>query len=73
MGDFNTPGFLGPNTHRFLPPVLRLMRRAGYEDAFHAVGYGHGKTFPSHTPLVRIDFLLARPATRRWDFALPAL
>jgi endonuclease/exonuclease/phosphatase family metal-dependent hydrolase len=57
MGDFNTPGFLGPNTHRLLPPVLRLMRRAGYEDAFHAVGHGHGKTFPSHTPLVRIDFL----------------
>ena len=57
MGDFNTPGFVGPHTRRLLPPVLRMMRRAGYEDAFHAVGYGHGKTFPAHTPLVRIDFL----------------
>jgi endonuclease/exonuclease/phosphatase family metal-dependent hydrolase len=57
MGDFNTPGFLGPNTRRLLPPVLRMMRRAGYEDAFHAVGHGHGKTFPAHSPLVRIDFL----------------
>ena len=57
MGDFNTPGFLGPNTRRLLPPVLRMMRRAGYEDAFHAVGHGHGKTFPSRSPLVRIDFL----------------
>ena len=57
MGDFNTPGFLGPNSHRLLPPVLRMMRRAGYEDAFHAVGHGHGKTFPARAPLVRIDFL----------------
>jgi endonuclease/exonuclease/phosphatase family metal-dependent hydrolase len=57
VGDFNTPGFLGPNTRRLLPPVLRMMRRAGYEDAFHAVGRGHGLTFPSHSPLVRIDFL----------------
>jgi endonuclease/exonuclease/phosphatase family metal-dependent hydrolase len=57
VGDFNTPGFLGPNTRRLLPPVLRMMRRAGYEDAFHAVGEGQGLTFPSRSPLVRIDFL----------------
>jgi endonuclease/exonuclease/phosphatase family metal-dependent hydrolase len=57
VGDFNTPGFLGPNTRRLLPPVLRMMRRAGYEDAFGAVGQGGGKTFPSQSPLVRIDFL----------------
>lgn len=57
VGDFNTPGFLGPNTRRLLPPVLRMLRRAGYEDAFHAVGEGHGMTFPSQSPLVRIDFL----------------
>ena len=25
MGDFNTPGFLGPNTHRLVTPVLRMM------------------------------------------------
>jgi len=57
VGDFNTPGFVGPNTRRLLPPVLRMLRRAGYEDAFHAVGRGHGMTFPSQSPLVRIDFL----------------
>jgi endonuclease/exonuclease/phosphatase family metal-dependent hydrolase len=57
VGDFNTPGFVGANSRRLLPPVLRMMRRAGYEDAFHAVGRGHGRTFPAHSPLVRIDFL----------------
>ena len=30
---------------------------AGYADAFHAVGEGHGRTFPSQSPLGRIDFL----------------
>ena len=57
VGDFNTPGFVGPNMRRLLPPVLRMLRSAGYEDAFHAVGLGHGRTFPSDSPLVRIDFL----------------
>jgi endonuclease/exonuclease/phosphatase family metal-dependent hydrolase len=56
-GDFNTPGFLGPRSKRFLPPVLRQMRRAGYQDAFHAVGTGGGRTFPSISPLFRLDFL----------------
>jgi endonuclease/exonuclease/phosphatase family metal-dependent hydrolase len=56
-GDFNTPGFLGPRTRRLLPPVLRQMRRAGYQDAFHAVGVGRGLTFPSHSPLWRLDFM----------------
>ena len=57
VGDFNTPGFLGQYTRRLLPPVLRQLRRAGYQDAFHAVGEGHGRTFPAVSPLVRIDFL----------------
>ena len=57
VGDFNTPGFLGENSRRLLPPVLRMLHRAGYADAFHAVGEGHGRTFPSQSPLVRIDFL----------------
>jgi endonuclease/exonuclease/phosphatase family metal-dependent hydrolase len=56
-GDFNTHGFLGPNSRRLLPPVLRLMRRAGYQDAFHAVGKGPGRTFPADSPVFRIDFL----------------
>jgi endonuclease/exonuclease/phosphatase family metal-dependent hydrolase len=56
-GDFNTHGFLGPNSRRLLPPVLRLMRRYGYQDAFHAVGKGPGRTFPADAPVFRIDFL----------------
>jgi endonuclease/exonuclease/phosphatase family metal-dependent hydrolase len=56
-GDFNAPGFLGHQTRRLLPPVLRRMQSAGYQDAFHVVGQGHGRTFPSHSPLWRIDFL----------------
>lgn len=57
VGDFNTPGFLGPHARRLLPPVLRMLRAAGYQDAFHTVGEGPGRTFPAHSPLVRIDFL----------------
>jgi endonuclease/exonuclease/phosphatase (EEP) superfamily protein YafD len=33
------------------------MRRAGYQDAFRAVGVGAGHTFPAHSPLWRLDFL----------------
>ncbi len=69
VGDFNTPGFIGPNTRLLLPPVLRMLRRAGYEDAFHAVGQGHGRTFPSYSPLVRIDFLFM---PNRWSRGLRA-
>lgn len=57
VGDFNTPGFVGRNSRRLLPPVLRMMQQAGYQDAFHAVGEGHGRTFPAQAPLVRIDFM----------------
>lgn len=56
-GDFNTPGFSGPRAWRFAPPVLRRMRRAGYEDAFHVRGEGAGRTFPARTPFFRLDFL----------------
>ncbi len=56
-GDFNTPAFDGHYGRHFLPPVLRWMRRAGYEDAFRAVGEGAGRTFPARAPVFRIDFL----------------
>ena len=56
MGDFNTPGFLGSWTRQLIPPVLQAMQSAGYQDAFRAVGEGHGRTFPAQSPLVRIDF-----------------
>ena len=67
VGDFNTPGFLGPRSRRLLPPVLRMMRAAGYQDAFHSVGEGSGRTFPAHSPLVRIDFLFL---PQRWAHGL---
>jgi endonuclease/exonuclease/phosphatase family metal-dependent hydrolase len=56
VGDFNTPGFLGARSRQILPPVLQMMHAAGYRDAFRTVGEGHGRTFPAHSPLVRIDF-----------------
>lgn len=56
MGDFNTPGFLGSRSRHVVPPVLLAMQAAGYSDAFRTIGEGHGRTFPSHSPLVRIDF-----------------
>jgi endonuclease/exonuclease/phosphatase family metal-dependent hydrolase len=56
-GDFNTPGFRGRYTRHLSPPVLRLMRTAGYEDAFHAVGEGSGRTYPARSPLFRVDFV----------------
>lgn len=67
LGDFNTPGFVGPNSRRLLPPVLRMLRQAGYQDAFHAIGEGHGRTFPSNSPLVRIDFMFL---PHRWAHGL---
>jgi endonuclease/exonuclease/phosphatase family metal-dependent hydrolase len=67
MGDFNTPGFVGPRTQQIVPPVLQMMRTAGYRDAFHAVGRGHGRTFPSHSPMVRIDFQFV---PERWAHGL---
>jgi endonuclease/exonuclease/phosphatase family metal-dependent hydrolase len=56
MGDFNTPGFSGNRTRQLVSPVLQAMHTAGYQDAFRAVGEGHGRTFPAHSPLFRIDF-----------------
>lgn len=56
MGDFNTPGFLGARSRQVVPPVLQAMATAGYRDAFRVVGEGHGRTFPAHSPMVRIDF-----------------
>lgn len=57
VGDFNTPGFLGRNSRRLLPPVLRVLQQTGYQDAFQAVGQGPARTFPACNPLVRIDYL----------------
>jgi endonuclease/exonuclease/phosphatase family metal-dependent hydrolase len=56
-GDFNTHGFTGRHSRHLLPPVLRRMRGAGYQDAFYAVGTGGGRTFPARSPLLRLDFL----------------
>jgi endonuclease/exonuclease/phosphatase family metal-dependent hydrolase len=67
MGDFNTPGFLGMRTRQLAPPVLQALAAAGYRDAFRSVGEGHGRTFPSQSPLVRIDFQFV---PERWAHGL---
>jgi endonuclease/exonuclease/phosphatase family metal-dependent hydrolase len=67
VGDFNTPGFLGAYSRYLLPPVLRRLREAGYRDAFDVAGRGPGRTFPAHSPLVRIDFLFL---PNRWAHGL---
>jgi endonuclease/exonuclease/phosphatase family metal-dependent hydrolase len=51
------PHFLGQHSRRLLPPVLRWLQQAGYQDAFRTVGQGGGRTFPAHAPLFRLDFL----------------
>lgn len=56
-GDFNSPGFHGILMRRLSPPVLRWMRRAGYEDAFHTAGMGTGRTYPAGRPVFRVDFI----------------
>jgi endonuclease/exonuclease/phosphatase family metal-dependent hydrolase len=72
-GDFNTPGFVGRRARYLLPPVLRYLQRCGYRDAFHEVGSGNGRTYPSAAPVFRIDFLFlpAQYASAlRWAYAL---
>ena len=69
-GDFNTPGFYGRRMRRLSPPVLRRMRNAGYEDAFHAAGHGTGRTYPVNKPLFRVDFLFF---PLRWSPGLSAV
>jgi endonuclease/exonuclease/phosphatase family metal-dependent hydrolase len=72
-GDFNTPGFVGRRSRYLLPPVLRYLQQAGYRDVFHEVGCGNGRTFPSATPIFRIDFLflpVEYAADLRWAYAL---
>jgi vancomycin resistance protein VanJ len=50
-GDFNTP------------PVGRIYGRItrGYRDAFGTAGWGWGQTYPSKTPLLRIDYIFHTP------------
>lgn len=53
-GDFNTP----PAGH-----VYGALRRP-YRDAFADAGWGWGFTYPSRTPLLRIDYILHSPSLR---------
>jgi len=72
-GDFNTPGFAGRRSRHLLPPVLRYLQRNGYSDAFHEAGRGNGRTFPSASPIFRIDFLFLPSqyaSALRWAYAL---
>ena len=56
MGDFNTPGPVGPRSKRLTPPVVRMLKGNGYVDAFMTAGLGNHATFPMTFPL-RIDFI----------------
>jgi endonuclease/exonuclease/phosphatase family metal-dependent hydrolase len=56
------------------PKVVPRLLRAGYVDAFAAVGEGEGETYSTIRPLIRIDYIFipeaereALRACRRWD------
>jgi endonuclease/exonuclease/phosphatase family metal-dependent hydrolase len=57
MGDFNTHTPLGAFTQRFAPPVVRMLRSAGYVDAYAAAGAGNPVTFDFLFPWFRIDYI----------------
>ncbi len=61
MGDFNTPGPVGPRSKRLTPPVVRMMRGGGYVDAFMAAGEGNHATFAAVVPF-RIDYIFVPAA-----------
>ncbi|MDQ3697146.1 MAG: endonuclease/exonuclease/phosphatase family protein [Gemmatimonadota bacterium] len=44
--------------------VLPILATAGLRDAWPECGVGAGPTYPSHTPVKRIDYLLLPPALR---------
>lgn len=56
LGDFNTHGPVGRRSHRFSPPVVRLLRRNGYVDAYMKAGEGNHATFQYLWPF-RIDYI----------------
>ena len=56
MGDFNTPGPVGPRSKRLTPPVVRMLKSGGYVDAFMAAGEGDHRTFPAVISF-RIDYI----------------
>jgi endonuclease/exonuclease/phosphatase family metal-dependent hydrolase len=49
-----------------LPPLSGIGRRrfGAFRDAFEAVGFGFGYTFPAKLPWMRIDRVLAGPGVR---------
>lgn len=56
MGDFNTHGPIGPNSRRFTPPVIRMLKNEGYVDAYMTAGEGEATTFMFYYPF-RIDYI----------------
>lgn len=56
LGDFNTHGPVGQRSYRFTPPVVRLLRKNGYVDAYMKVGQGDHATFRYLWPF-RIDYI----------------
>jgi endonuclease/exonuclease/phosphatase family metal-dependent hydrolase len=56
LGDFNTHGPVGERSYRFTPPVVRMLRKNGYVDAYMKVGEGDHATFRYLWPF-RIDYI----------------
>lgn len=56
LGDFNTHGPTGANSHRLAPPVVRMLRNKGYLDAYMTAGEGEPGTFPLGWSF-RIDYI----------------
>ncbi len=68
------PDFIQATPH---PQALAYVVKAGYVDAFRAVGEGDGRTYTTARPTLRLDYCFADPVlqptlrrARRWDTEL---
>ncbi len=66
MGDFNTHTPLRSRIWQG-EQLIRRLRTLGYVDAFAQVGEGPGRSYPTHFPLARIDYVWV---PRRWAWGL---
>ncbi len=48
------------------PKAIALVLKAGYVDAFAAVGEGDGRTYTTGQPLLRLDYCFVDPSIQGW-------
>lgn len=48
------------------PQAIARVLKAGYVDAFEAVGEGDGRTYTTGQPLLRLDYCFVDPSIRGW-------